>query len=132
MAGMPITHAEWGNRQLDPMEDVPAPEPVGEFDTEADLVLAFLSANHEHAFTRTEIVRGVDFGETASPESVLDALRSIPNQLVDVAGDLVASGMVVDQVSDALDQLVADGTVDRAKIERADGEAEIYYRLAKS
>lgn len=128
---MPITHDEWANRKIDPMCDDPTPEPVGDFDTEADLVLAFLSTNHDQAFTRAEIVRGVDFGQSAEPESVKEALVTLPNQLIDIAGNLAASGIVVDGVSEALDDLVADGTVERAKIERSDGEPEIYYRLAK-
>ena len=129
---MPITHGEWDRKQIEPETDGPTPAPVGEFETEEDLVLAFLSENHEQAFTRTEIIRGVDFGETTDPETVKEVLLDLPNQVVDIAGELTASGIVVDDVSEALDALVAEGTVDRAKIERSDGEAEIYYRLAKS
>lgn len=127
---MPITHDEWEQGKIDTEKPSPSPEPVGEFDDEAELVLAFLSTNHEEAFTRAEIVRGVDFGETTDPDSIGDVLMSLPNQLMDIAGDLSASGLVVGDISDALDALVADGTVDRAKIERADGEPEVYYRLA--
>lgn len=127
---MPITHDEWEEGEIDIEKPSPAPEPVGEFDDEEELVLAFLSTNHEEAFTRAEIVRGVDFGETADPDSIGDVLLSLPNQLVDIAGDLTASGLVVDEVSEALDTLVTDGTAERAKIRRADGEPEIYYRLA--
>lgn len=104
---------------------------VGEYDTETDLVLAFLSRNNETAFTRSEVVRGVAFGETEPSDSVLDALLKLPDQLVDIAGDLVASGIVVDDVSTALDQLVEDGVVERRRIERGDGEETVYYRLAE-
>jgi hypothetical protein len=128
---MPITHDEWADGTIDPMKEDPAPEPVGEYDSDADLVLAFLSTNHEKAFTRAEIVRGVDFGDQAQPETLKETLVSLPNQLMDIAGDLTASGIVVDDISDALDTLVADDTVERARIERADGESEIYYRLVK-
>lgn len=127
---MPITDEEWEGQTIDPMKDDPAPEPVGEFDTEEDLVLAFLSENHEKAFTRSEVVRGVDFGETAAPDDIKDVLMDIPNQLMDIAGTLTASGIVIDDVSEALDSLVADDTVERAKVERADGEPAVYYRLA--
>jgi len=54
----------------------------------------------------------------------------LPNQLVDIAGDLTASGIVVDDVSEALDALVEEGTVERKKVQRPDGEPEVYYRLA--
>lgn len=129
---MPITHDEWEEGTIDPMKDDPVPEPVGEYESDADLVLAFLSTNHEKAFTRAEIVRGVDFGDQADPETLAEALMTLPNQLMDIAGDLTASGIVVDDISDALDSLVADDTVERAKIARKDGEPEIYYRLAKT
>lgn len=112
-------------------ESVSPVESVGEYDTETDLVLAFLSGNHDTAFTRSEIVRGVDFGETTPSESVSETLFKLPNQLVDIAGDLVASGIVVDDVSEALDQLVEDGLVERRRIERGDGEQAVYYRLAE-
>lgn len=128
---MPITHAEWDRQRIDPETDDPLPDPVGEFETEEDLVVAFLSENHEQAFTRTEIVRGVDFGETDDPEAIRETLLDLPNQLLDVAGELAASGIVVDDVSEALDSLVTEGTVERARIQRRDGEVEIYYRLAK-
>jgi len=85
---------------------------------------------HPRAFTRAEIVRGVDFGEAAEPETVGETLTNLPNQLLDVVGDLVASGIVVDDVSDALDELVEEGTVERKQVERGDGEPEVYYRLA--
>ncbi|PSP89603.1 hypothetical protein BRC90_04575 [Halobacteriales archaeon QS_4_69_34] len=35
-----------------------------------------------------------------------------------------------DGVSDALDDLVAEGTVEWKEIERGDGEPDVYYRLA--
>lgn len=127
---MPITGSEWGDGRIDPDEGYPDTTAVGEYETETDLVLSFLSDNHESAFTRAEIVRGVDFGEVTPPETVRETLASLPNQLLDITGDLVASGLVVDDVSAALDALVSEGAVDRKRIERQDGEPEIYYRLA--
>jgi hypothetical protein len=104
---------------------------VGEYETEADLVLAFLSENHDKAFTKPEIVKGVDFGEGYEPDSMLKRLLTLPDELVDVAGDLTASEMVDDDIAAALDSLVAEGTVDRKEIERDDGETVSYYRLAE-
>jgi hypothetical protein len=127
---MPITESEWTRGEIDAGGGLTDANAVGEYDTEKDLVVSFLSENHERAFTRAEIVRGVDFGEAAEPETVGETLTNLPNQLLDVVGDLVASGIVVDDVSDALDELVEEGTVERKQVERGDGEPEVYYRLA--
>jgi hypothetical protein len=127
---MPVTESEWNDGEIDADEGHPETTAVGEYDTEKDLVVSFLSENHDSAFTRAETVRGVDFGETTSPETVYETLTNLPNQLLDVAGDLAASGIVVDDVSEALDELVSEGTVERKQIERQDGEREVYYRLA--
>lgn len=126
---MPLSSAEWERAEPDPAATPAPPTPVGDYDSETDLVLAFLSENHEQAFTRPEIVRGADFGQSADADSMLEELLMLPNRLVDVAGDLTASELVDDDVSEALDVLVADGTVERKEIEW-DGEAVAYYRLA--
>jgi hypothetical protein len=127
---MPVTESEWRDGEIDADEGHTETTAVREYDTEKDLVVGFLSENHDSAFTRAEIVRGVDFGETASPETVRETLSNLPNQLLDVAGDLAASGIVIDDVSEALDELVSEGTVERKRLERLDGEPEVYYRLA--
>jgi len=127
---MPITASEWDEEKIDASEGYSDTTAVGEYETEKDLVLSFLSDNHDSAFTRAEIVRGVDFGETTPSETVGETLANLPNQLLDITGDLAASGIVVDDVSEALDELVAEGTVERKRLERRDGEPEIYYRLA--
>ena len=128
---MPITDSEWDDGRIDADDGYPDTTAVGEYDTEKDLVLSFLSENHDSAFTRAEIVRGVDFGETTDPETVRETLTNLPNQLLDIVGDLAASGIVVDDVSDALDELVSEGSVERKRLERRDGEPEVYYRLAE-
>lgn len=127
---MPLSKEEWEQEAVDTAADPDPPTAVGEFETEADLVLAFFSENHEQAFSRPEIVKGVDFGQGAEPDSMLKRLLTVPDELVDVAGDLTASGMVDDDISDALDSLVAEGTVEKKEIEREDGETVAYYRLA--
>ena len=127
---MPVTESEWNDGKIDATEGHPETTAVGEYDTEKDLIVSFLSENHDSAFTRAEIVRGVDFGETTSPETVRETLANLPNQLLDVTGDLAASGIVIDDVSEALDELVSEGTVERKRLERPDGEPEVYYRLA--
>lgn len=127
---MPVTESEWTDGEIDAEEGYAETTAVGEYETEKDLVVSFLSDNHEGAFTRAEIVRGVDFGETAEPTTVRETLANLPNQLLDVAGDLAASGIVVDDVSEALDELVEEGMVERKELDRPDGEPEVYYRLA--
>lgn len=127
---MPISTAEWDRAAVEPAATPDPPTPVGDYDSETDLVLAFLSENHEQAFTRPEIVKGADFGQSADVDSMLQELLMLPNRLVDVAGDLTASEMVDDDISEALDTLVADGTVERKTVERDDGETVTYYRLA--
>lgn len=127
---MPITESEWNDGQIDLTDGYPDTTAVGEYDTEKDLIVAFLSENYDGAFTRAEIVRGVDFGETTSPETIRETLTSLPNQLMDIIGDLVASGIVVGDVSEALDELVSEGMVERKEVNRQDGEPVVYYRLA--
>lgn len=127
---MPITQAEWDDEAIDSESGYPDTTAVGEYDTEKDLIVAFLSENHDSAFTRSEVVRGVDFGESTDPETLRETLRSLPNQLIDITGDLVASGIVVDDISDALDELVEEGLVEKRNVTRQDGEPEVYYRLA--
>ena len=127
---MPITESEWDAERIDSTAGYPDTTAVGEYETEKDLIVSFLSENHDSAFTRAEIIRGVDFGESTPPETVKETLTALPNQLLDIVGDLVASGIVVDDVSDALDELVSEGTVEWKEVERQDGEPVVYYRLA--
>ncbi|ESP87963.1 hypothetical protein [Candidatus Halobonum tyrrellensis] len=126
---MPISDDEWdeGSRA-----DSGAAEttPVGEYETEKDLIVAFLSENVDSAYTRPEIVRGVDFGDDARPETIRETLTEIQDELVDLTGDLAASGMVVDDVDEALDELVAEETVTEKEIRTGDdGSTTTYYRL---
>ena len=55
-------------------------------------------------------------------------LTEIQDELVDLAGDVVASGLVVDDIDEALDELVAEGMVAEKEVESADGTVS-YYRL---
>lgn len=49
--------------------------------------------------------------------------------IVDIAGDITASAIVIDDVDGALDELVAEGIVTENEIDD-DGETVTYYRLA--
>ena len=106
----------------------PRTDSVSDYDTDKDLVLAFLAENADEAYTKPEIHRGVDFGETDDPETVREKLSSLPNTLVDLAGDAAATGLVSDDIDAALDELVAEDTVTEKQLDR-DGESVTYYRL---
>ena len=125
---MPISDDEWDGGARADSADRPGTTPVGKYDDEKDLIVAFLSENVDSAYTRSEIVRGVDFGNDARPETLREVLTEIQDELVDVAGDVVASGMLIDDVDEALDELVAEGTVAEKRIETKNGP-RTYYRL---
>ncbi|WP_380674385.1 hypothetical protein [Salinigranum sp. GCM10025319] len=125
---MPISDREWDAGASADSTEAAATTPVGEYETEKDLIVAFLSENVDNAYTRGEILRGVDFGNDARPETIGEVLTEIQDELVDAAGDLVASGMLVDDIDEALDELVADETVAEKEVETGDGTTT-YYRL---
>jgi|GEM_PF-1997107 len=125
---MPISDTEWDSGTTADATDTAATTPVGDYEDEKELIVAFLSENADNAYTRTEIVRGVDFGDDARPESIREVLTEIQDELVDLAGDVVASGMVVDDVDEALDELVAEEMVAEKTVETGDGTTT-YYRL---
>ena len=125
---MPISDTEWNGGARADSASATGTTPVGEYEDEKELVVAFLSENVDNAYTKTEIVRGVDFENDARPETIREVLTEIQDELVDVAGDVVASGMLVDDVDEALDELVTEGVVAEKEVETADGTTT-YYRL---
>lgn len=72
---MPITHEEFDAGEFRDRVAAPQVEPVGEYETEKNLITAFLGENVGSAFTVREVVRGVDFGETAAAETVTGKLK---------------------------------------------------------
>jgi hypothetical protein len=125
---MPISDDEWDRGARRDGATQSRTTPVGEYEDEKDLIVAFLSENVDNAYTKAEIVRGVDFGNDARPESIREVLTEIQDELVDLAGDIVASGMVVDDIDEAIDELVAEGMVAEKAVETAAGTTT-YYRL---
>lgn len=125
---MPISDDEWDAGSISRDAEAAATSPVEDLDGEKDLIVAFLSENVDNAYTRTEIVRGVDFGNDARPETVSEALTEIRDELVDIVGDVVASGLLVDDVDAALDELVAEGTVVEKQVATGSGGIT-HYRL---
>lgn len=125
---MPISDDEWDAGARRGGTRAAETTPVGEHETEQDLIVAFLSENVDNAYTRAEILRGVDFGNDARPDSLNELLTEIQDEMVDVVGNLVASGLLADDIDAALDELVAEGTVVEKEVETADGSTT-YYRL---
>jgi hypothetical protein len=125
---MPISDDEWDAGASADDAEPGATTPVGEHETERDLVVSFLSENVDNAYTKPEILRGVDFGDDARPETVREVLTEIQDELVDAAGDVAASGMLVDDLDEVLDALVADGTVAEKEVRTGEGTTT-YYRL---
>ena len=136
---MPIDATEWDEGRIVGDEAGPETTPVDEYDSEKDLVVAFLDENAGNAYTKWEIVRGVDFDSSDDPSQIRDTLGrrrrdptgEIAKDVTDAVGDVVASGIVVDDVDEVMDELVEEGTVEAKEIE-VDGETETYYRLASS
>ena len=128
---MPITDREWDEGRFDTDESAPRTDTVGEYETDKDLILAFLSRNGEKAYTRAEVHRGVDFGESEDPDTVHEKLSVLPNSILDAAGDIAASGLVSDDIDEALAELVAEDTIERRNLDR-DGEPVTYYRLVQA
>lgn len=126
---MPVTEDEFEAGAVDEVATPSETDAVGEFETEKDLIIAFLGRNVNNAYSESEIVRGVDFGESVSSETVSQAVFDVPSRMVDVAGDLAATAIVVADVEDALDELVEEGIVEANEVETEDGPVT-YYRIS--
>jgi hypothetical protein len=130
---MPISSDEFRAGRVESTDEEPpadgdaaaAPDPI---ETEKDLITSFLSERPEQAFTEREIVLGVDF-TPALMQRTRNPLGSLADGLINLAGDVTATTIVVNDVDEALEQLVADGIVTHKDIERADGTTT-YYQLA--
>jgi hypothetical protein len=138
---MPITTDEWEAGETESVGErgglpdlVPADEAdenpgyEGDLGTEKDLVLAFLAEN-DAAFTREEVVRGVDFGDSPDEaDGLVDTLVNLRSEAFDALGDLTASTLVAGDVDAALDELVAEGVVVEKTVRTNEGE-RTYYRV---
>jgi hypothetical protein len=125
---MPITGEEFEAGRAEPSSDADAP-----IDDEKELILSFLSEREGRAFTEREIVMGVDFSPIYERERggrPGGVAGPAVDGLVEVAGEVAASAIVVDDVDEALSALVDEGAVERKEIESGDGTA-VYYRLAE-
>ena len=125
---MPISTDEFESGTLD--EERGADDPP--IEEEKELILSFLSERHDRAFTEREIVLGVDFSpiyETGTGRT-RGALAGAADGLLDIAGTVTATAVVVDDVDEALSALVEEGAVESREVE-ADGATTTYYRLAE-
>jgi hypothetical protein len=126
---MPISSDEFEAGTVEASGDEPiANDEDGPIETEKDLITSFLSERPDRAFTEREIVLGVDFtpvfmNRTQNP------LGTFADGLIDFAGDLTATTVVIDDIDDALAELVDEGVVTTKEVETEHG-ASVYYKLA--
>ncbi|MDS0284478.1 hypothetical protein [Haloarcula onubensis] len=100
----------------------------GPIETEKDLITSFLSERQDKAFTEREIVLGADF-TPALMHQTQNPLGKFADGLINLAGNVTATTMVIDDVDEALDELVEEGIVTTKEIEAGDGSV-VYYRIA--
>lgn len=130
---MPISSDEFlAGRVETTDEERPTDDEVEEdadpIETEKDLITSFLSERPDQAFTEREIILGVDFTPALMPRTQ-NPLGTLADGLIHIAGDVTATTIVVNDVDEALEQLVADGIVTRKEIEQ-DDSTTTYYQLA--
>jgi len=97
-------------------------------ETEKDLITSFLSERQDKAFTEREIVLGADF-TPALMNQTQNPLGKFADGLINLAGNVTATTMVIDDVDEALDELVEEGIVTTKEIEAGDGSV-VYYQIA--
>lgn len=125
---MPISTDEFESGTAD--DGVEADSPV---ETEKDLIVPFLSERHDEASTEREVVLGGDFSpafETESGQRRQSLRGATADGLLDITGTVTASADLVDDVDEALTELVEEGTVESREVETGDGTTT-YYRLAE-
>lgn len=124
---MPISSDEFETGAVGGSDDPDADDGDGPIETEKDLITSFLSERPDEAFTEREIVLGVDFSP-AFMNRTRNPLGSFADGIVDLAGDVTATTIVVNDIDEALDQLVDEGIVTSKEVETDDGTT-VYYRL---
>lgn len=97
-------------------------------ETEKDLVTSFLSERPDRAFTEREIVLGVDYSPIFMNRTD-SSLGSFADGVIDFAGDVAATTIVVNDIDEALAELVEEGVVTTKEVETEDGTT-VYYKLS--
>lgn len=91
--------------------------------------MSFLGEDVEKAYTKTEILKGVEFAADDASGTRRGVLGGIGDAVLDAVSHATAAGVVLDDLDQALDELVDAGIVNHREIETADG-TETYYRIA--
>ena len=89
---------------------------------------SFLSERPERAFTELEIVLGVDYSPGLMNRTQ-SSLGSFADGLIDFAGDVAATTIVINDIDEALADLVEEDIVTTKEVETEDGTS-VYYKLA--
>jgi len=125
---MPISNDEFKAGTLDESGEEPSTDDeVDPIETEKDLVTSFLSERPDRAFTEREIVLGVDYSPVFMDRTD-SSLGSFADGLIDFAGDVAATTIVVNDIDEALTELVEEGIVTTKEVETEDGTT-VYYKL---
>ena len=126
---MPISNDEFEAETVEASgADPVSNDEEGPIETEKDLITSFLSERPDRAFTEREIVLGADF-TPALMHQTQNPLGKLADGLVNIAGNVTATTIVIDDVDEALDELVEEGIVTTREIETRDGSV-VYYRIA--
>ncbi|MFB6091371.1 MAG: hypothetical protein ABEJ97_09960 [Halobellus sp.] len=123
---MPIEADEWESGTTSEETWDEDNDPLG---TEKRLIVSFLGEDVEKAYTKTEIIAGVEFAADDAPGTQRGVLGGIGDAVLDAVSHAAAAGIVLGDLDQALDELVEAGVVGRREIETSDG-TEIYYRIA--
>ena len=125
---MPISNDEFKAGTLDESGEEPSTDDeVDPIETEKDLVTSFLSERPDRAFTEREIVLGVDYSPVFMDRTD-SSLGSFADGVIDFAGDVAATTIVVNDIDEALTELVEEGIVTTKEVETEDGTT-VYYKL---
>lgn len=126
---MPISNGEFEAGSIDVGSDESGDDnEIDPIETEKDLVTSFLSERPERAFTEREIVLGVDYSPVFMNRTQ-SSLGSFADGLIDFAGDVAATTIVVNDIDEALAELVEEDVVTTKEVETEDGTS-VYYKLA--
>lgn len=122
---MPIDADEWesGTVSADTWDE--ENDPLG---TEKRLIVSLLGEDVEKAYTKTEIISGVEFAADDAQGAQRGVLGGIGDAVLDAVSHAAAAGIVLGDLDLALDELVGAGVVEQRAIDTADG-TETYYRM---
>lgn len=126
---MPISNDEFEAGSIEVGSDEPSADDADDpIETEKDLVTSFLSERPERAFTEREIVLGVDYSPVFM-DRTQSSLGSFADGVIDFAGDVAATTIVVNDIDEALAELVEEEVLTTKEVETEDGSTT-YYKLA--